>query len=104
MSSGWWPRQIGRFFLCSGCTQLKHDPEKHALGPRPDGWVPVFRKACPRARPEGSCSNKKIERDDNSKKSHHAPRLDLASSDGARPYFYFAWGCFRDFLSSPRER
>jgi hypothetical protein len=22
----------------------KHDPEKHALGPRPDGWVPVFRQ------------------------------------------------------------
>jgi hypothetical protein len=22
----------------------EHDPEKHALGPRPDGWVPVFRK------------------------------------------------------------
>src|SRR5260370_42019357 len=34
---------------------LKHDPEK---------WVPVFRKR--------SCSNKKIERDDDSKKSHPA--------------------------------
>src|SRR5712671_5890093 len=43
---------------------LEHDPEK---------WTPVFRKACPRARPEGSCSNQKIERDDDSKKSHHAP-------------------------------
>jgi hypothetical protein len=34
---------------------LEHDPEK---------WVPVFRKR--------SCSNKKIERDDDSKKSHLA--------------------------------
>jgi hypothetical protein len=34
--------------------QLKHDPEK---------WVPVFRK---------DCSNKKIERDDDSKKSYRA--------------------------------
>src|SRR5260370_24964154 len=36
-------------------SQLEHDPEK---------WVPVF--------PERSCSNKKIERDDDSEKSHHA--------------------------------
>src|SRR5438105_13336481 len=36
-------------------TILEHDPEK---------WVPVFRKR--------SCSNKKIERDDDSKKSRHA--------------------------------
>src|SRR5437667_7768533 len=34
---------------------LEHDPEK---------WAPVFRKR--------SCSNKKIERDDDSKKSNHA--------------------------------
>jgi hypothetical protein len=34
---------------------LEHDPEK---------WLPVFRKR--------SCSNKKIERDDDSKKSHPA--------------------------------
>src|SRR5271156_2849445 len=34
---------------------LEHDPEK---------WAPVFRKR--------SCSNKKIERDDDSKKSHPA--------------------------------
>src|SRR5712691_5014888 len=34
---------------------LEHDPEK---------WVPVF--------PKRSCSNKKIERDDDSKKSHPA--------------------------------
>ena len=30
---------------------LEHDPEKHALGPRPDGWKPVFprdqRERCP---------------------------------------------------------
>src|SRR5882724_260933 len=23
---------------------LEHDPEKHALGLRPDGWIPVFRR------------------------------------------------------------
>jgi hypothetical protein len=23
---------------------LEHDPEKHALGLGPDGWIPVFRK------------------------------------------------------------
>src|SRR5712691_6422955 len=23
-------------------TTTEHDPEKHALGPRPDGWAPVF--------------------------------------------------------------
>ena len=34
---------------------LEHDPEK---------WIPVF--------PKRSCSNKKIERDDDSKKSHPA--------------------------------
>src|SRR5437588_11208493 len=37
------------------CGKLKHDPEK---------WVPVFRKR--------SCSDKSIERDDDSKKSHPA--------------------------------
>ena len=35
--------------MISSCNELallplEHDPEKHALGPRPDGWVPVFRK------------------------------------------------------------
>src|SRR5262249_56100879 len=38
-----------------------HDPEKCAA---------VFGKARPRARPEGSCSNKKLKRNDDSKKSH----------------------------------
>jgi len=33
----------------------EHDPEKAWPGLDP-GWVPVFGKACPRARPEGSCS------------------------------------------------
>src|SRR6516225_8206847 len=41
------------WILCA----LEHDPEK---------WVPVFGKR--------SCSNKKIERDDDSKKSHSALR------------------------------
>src|SRR5262245_66522441 len=34
------------------------------------GWMPVFGKACPRARPEGSCNNNnnnKVERDGDSK-------------------------------------
>ncbi len=29
----------------------------------------------------------------------HPAKLDLAFSDGARPHFYFAWGCFRNFGS-----
>src|SRR5262249_21171981 len=56
--------QIGR--------SLEHDPEK---------WIPVFGKACPRARPEGSCSNNKPERDGDSKKSH----LALGSLSVAEP-------------------
>src|SRR5882672_7629196 len=51
---------------------LEHDPEKHTLGPRPDGWVPVFPRDKHEAFPRRSCSNKKIERDDDSKKSHPA--------------------------------
>src|SRR6266850_1296546 len=51
---------------------LKHDPEKHALGPRPDGWVPVFPRDKREAFARRSCSNKKIERNDDSKKSHPA--------------------------------
>src|SRR6266850_4009862 len=51
---------------------LKHDPEKHALGPRPDGWVPVFPRDKREAFARRSCSNKRIERDDDSKKSHPA--------------------------------
>ena|SRR5579872_6015643 len=43
--------------------RLEHDPEKYEA---------VFRKACPRARPEGSCLNKELERDDDSTKSHRA--------------------------------
>jgi hypothetical protein len=51
---------------------LGHDPEKHALGPRPDGWVPVFPRDKREAFARRSCSNKKIKRDDDSKKSHPA--------------------------------
>src|SRR5262249_43458729 len=50
---------------------VEHDPEKACPGLDP-GWMPVFGKACPRARPEGSCSNNKVERDGDSKKSHLA--------------------------------
>jgi len=50
-------RAIGRTLDRIFCDPVKlaHDPEK---------WTPVFRKR--------SCSNKKIERDDDSKKSHLA--------------------------------
>src|SRR6266705_1073758 len=47
------PRARGPAPIAS--SGLEHDPEK---------WTPVFRKR--------SCSNKKIERDDDSKKSHLA--------------------------------
>src|SRR5713101_4896768 len=42
----------------------EHDPEK---------WVPVFPRDKREAFARRSCSNKKIERDDDSKKSHPAP-------------------------------
>ena len=38
---------------------LEHDPEKHALGPRPDGWVPVFPRDKREAFARRSCSNKR---------------------------------------------
>jgi hypothetical protein len=47
-----------RVKLCNVLPRLEHDPEK---------WIPVFRKR--------SCSNEKIERNDDSKKSHDAPDL-----------------------------
>jgi hypothetical protein len=47
---------------------LEHDPEKHALGLDPRVGTGF---------PKRSCSNKKIERDDDSKKSHPA----LAGAD-----------------------
>jgi hypothetical protein len=43
--------------------KLEHDPEKHALGLDPRVGTGF---------PKRSCSNKKIERDDDSKKSHPA--------------------------------
>src|SRR5229473_4214465 len=43
--------------------------KKHALGPRPDGWVPVFPRDKREAFARRSCSNKKIERDDDSSRS-----------------------------------
>src|SRR5215211_2539522 len=56
----------------NSCRFLEHGPEKHALGLRPDGWVPVFPRDKRETFARRSCSNNKIERDDNSKKSHHA--------------------------------
>src|ERR1700680_2812857 len=49
------------------CRCAKHDPEK---------WTPVFGKR--------SCSNNKVERDDDSKKNH--PALAPRSSEHARRY------------------
>src|SRR5262245_14455827 len=60
------------------CRMMKQIPptanyrESPQVWPSPEKWIPVFRKACPRARPEGSCSNNNLERDDDSKKSHLA--------------------------------
>jgi hypothetical protein len=42
------------------------------------GWVPVFPRDKREAFARRSCSNKKIERDDDSKKSH--PALDVANA------------------------
>src|SRR6202171_4154901 len=56
---------------------LEHDPEK---------WVPVFPRDKREAFARRSCSNKKIERDDDSKKSHPAlapcPQDVRARTDG----------------------
>src|SRR5438445_4861869 len=47
----------------SAGKRLEHDPEK---------WVPVFPRDKREAFARRSCSNKKVERDDDSKKSHLA--------------------------------
>src|SRR5262249_18812650 len=52
---------------------LEHDPEKACPGPDP-GWVPVFGKR--------SCSTKKLERDDDSKRSYPALGSDLIGFRG----------------------
>ena len=51
-----------------------HDPEK-ACPALDAGWVPVFPRDKREAFARRSCSNKKIERDDDSKKSHPALAL-----------------------------
>src|SRR5262249_19398912 len=56
------PRSRERDFFSGGAAGLEHDPEK---------WVPVFGKR--------SCSIKKLERDDDSKKSH--PALGAVAGD-----------------------
>src|SRR5262249_41728738 len=51
---------------------LEHDHEK---------WTAVFGKACPRARPEGSCANNQPRRDDDAKKtSSHFEVTDLTQT------------------------
>jgi hypothetical protein len=75
MTSREWPLNRGHFFDARSEAKkaiveaqnlppgLKHDPEKHALGLDPRVGTGF---------PKRSCSNKKIERDDDSKKSHPA--------------------------------
>src|SRR6266446_2785409 len=49
---------------CDKCPHhLEHDPEK---------WIPVFPRDKREAFARRSCAYKKVERDDDSKKSHHA--------------------------------
>ena len=55
----------------SAGKRLEHDPEK---------WVPVFPLDKREAFARRSCSNKKIERDDDSKKSHPALADTLAGT------------------------
>src|SRR5260370_38829125 len=50
---------------------IEHDPEK-ACPALDAGWVPVFPRDKREAFARRSCSNKKIERDDDSKNSHPA--------------------------------
>jgi hypothetical protein len=59
----WRPAAGGHRPLVILARSLEHDPEK---------WVPVFPRDKREAFARRSCSNKKIERDDDSKKSHHA--------------------------------
>ena len=69
----------------------EHDPEK---------WVPVFPRDKREAFARRSCSNKKIERDNESKKSHHAlgrrmsRRFEPARSSGSRALSNRAIVCF----------
>src|SRR5712664_4200599 len=54
-------------------SSLGHDPEK---------WAPVFPRDKREAFARRSCSNKKIERDDESKRSHNAQWMDLGHLKG----------------------
>ena len=73
------------------------------------GWVPVFPRDKREAFARRSCSDKKIERHDDSKVravttdhfSSRAPDASRTSAASLGP-FYFAWGCFRDFVSGLR--
>src|SRR6266852_1297892 len=63
------PRALGRCEGTSDWKTLEHEPEK-ACPALDAGWVPVFPRDKRKAFARRSCSNKKIERDDDSKKSH----------------------------------
>src|SRR5258708_6034732 len=55
-------RQVRQLSVAAGVS-LEHDPEK---------WVPVFPRDKREAFARRSCSNKELEQDDDSKKSHLA--------------------------------
>ncbi|HTG06496.1 MAG TPA: hypothetical protein VK635_20900, partial [Bradyrhizobium sp.] len=61
----------GRTRQAPARLSLEHDPEK-ACPALDAGWVPVFPRDKREAFARRSCSNKKLERDDASKKSHPA--------------------------------
>src|SRR6266850_928372 len=64
VDSGPGPSTPHRMHVQGGAgARLEHDPEK---------WAPVFPRDKREAFARRSCSNKKIERDDESKRSHHA--------------------------------
>jgi hypothetical protein len=53
--------------------QLEHDPEKHALGLRPDGWKPVFPRDKRGTRLRGDHpQNKELEHDGDPLNHNHA--------------------------------
>src|SRR6266851_3951282 len=73
------PKPSGR--RRAAVRELEHDPEK-ACPALDAGWVPVFPRDKREAFARRSCSNKKIERDDGSKKSH--PALAVPGSSTGR--------------------
>src|SRR6266436_4903643 len=79
--------------IAGGRDTLEHDPEK-ACPALDAGWVPVFPRDKREAFARRSCSNKKIERDNDSKKSH--PALAVVPAERREPHtigVVFVGGC-----------